>query len=92
MTTPEDSAAVTPETARVMEGLESIRSHIVTFATAQQLAQVDAAIDRLIVLDNARPSVKDSLTDHPREIVLNQDATRGNFRKPTNNDHQSDGA
>jgi len=55
MTTPEDAAAVTQETARVMEGLEALR-HEVTDSYYVDL--IDAAIDRLIVLDNARQEKK----------------------------------
>jgi len=86
MTTPEDAAAVTQETARVMEGLEALR-HEVTDSYYVDL--IDAAIDRLIVLDHAQTTVKDSLTPHPRQLAEKQDAVLGNFR---NNDEQSDGA
>lgn len=80
MTTADDAAGVTPETARVMQDLEDVRSHVVTFALPEHVAAIDAAIDRLIVLDNAT---------HPRDRALKQDARRGNFR---NNDAQEDGA
>jgi len=72
MTTPKDSAAVTQETALILHDLEYLR-RITDEGICAHI--IDAAIDRLIVLDNAT---------HPRERALAQDAKRGNFR------HQED--
>ncbi len=69
MTTPEDSAAVTQETALILHDLEYLR-RITDEGICAHI--IDAAIDRLIVLDNAT---------HPRERALHQDAKRGNFRQ-----------
>lgn len=90
MTTPKDSAAVTQETGRAMQGLEEAAGYFRAVGMHGMRQRVEAAIDRLIVLDTGKPAVKESLTAHPREIALQQDATRRNFRHPINN--QSHGA
>ena len=117
MTTPEDSAAVSMSTARIIADLEYMAEQDDRNGWAGRAQILHDAIDRLIVLDNARqdvakaarprltPSdetvdfladviftngkepaaVKESLTPHPRELALHQDAKRGNFRHTPEN-------
>lgn len=95
MTTPEEAAAVTPETGHIMHRLEDVADYLTRNGVPHLAERVHAAIDRLIVLDTGRqptPVVKQPLTRHPREIALQQDSKRGNFRKPLNNDRDFDGA
>lgn len=68
MTTADDAAGVTEETALILHDLEYLR-RITDEGYCAHI--IDAAIDRLIVMDNAT---------HPRERALKQDAERGSFR------------
>ena len=74
-TTPEDSAAVSMSTARIIADLEYMAEQDDRNGWAGRAQILHDAIDRLIVLDNARQPVP-----HPRELALHQDAKRGNFR------------
>jgi len=76
------AAAVTKETGEVLQTLEDAAAYFKRVGMHNRQAQMEAAIDRLIVLDHAQPV-------HPRQLAEKQDAVRGNFR---NNDSQSDGA
>jgi len=80
-----DAAGVSQETAGVIAELENLAAFLDEMGFMKDVARVESAIDRLIVLDHARPTVKESLTVHPtvhpRERALHQDAKRGNFRQ-----------
>lgn len=97
--TADDAAGVTPETARVMQDLEDVRSHVVTFALPKHVAAIDSAIDRLIVLDPGEPRVPSGQDGIPGVISVDLIPAAGIAGDddnaviiPRNNDHQSYGA
>ena len=67
-----DLAAVSLSTAGAISDLELIASIANNRGDVEQVAMLHSAIDRLIVLDTGKPTVKDSFTVEPLATFDNE--------------------